>query len=152
MRHFPTSIVISLHQSISSYMGLHIFSLPISLAIIARICEIYFIIIITSKVWIISHCCFELWHETMVRAICLSVFLIESQLSGNNYWYWNIQNENDGFQFIWNLINKHGVHQEPYFCLCGDASVLKGVYECKCAWIVEMNSLSLADAAIILNE
>ena len=54
--------------------GLHAFSLPISLMMIVRICVPYLIITIKSEVWSICNC---LWcgHETMVCAVCLSIFL-----------------------------------------------------------------------------
>ena len=59
-------------------MGLCVFSLPISL-VIERIYILYLIIIIKSEVWTITHC-LGLGHETMVCAVCLSVFL------------WHVQN------------------------------------------------------------
>ena len=60
--------------SIIQYVGLYVFSLPISLVMIERIyilCLI--IIIIKSEVWTITHC-LRLGHETMVPAVCLSIF------------------------------------------------------------------------------
>ena len=62
------------HLSIIQYMGLCVFSLPISLVMIERIYVCFLIIIIKSEVWTIIHC---LWldHETMVCAVCLSIFL-----------------------------------------------------------------------------
>ena len=60
--------------SIIQYMGLCVFSLPIPLVMIERIYRLCLIIIIKSEVWTITHC---LWlgHETMVCAVCLSIFL-----------------------------------------------------------------------------
>ena len=61
--------------SIIQYVGLCVLSLPISLVMIERIyilCVI--IIIIISEVWTITHC-LGLGHETMVCAVCLSIFL-----------------------------------------------------------------------------
>ena len=61
--------------SIIQCVGLYVFSLPISLVMIERIyilCLI--IIIIKSEVWTITHC-LGLGHETMVSAVCLSIFL-----------------------------------------------------------------------------
>ena len=55
------------------YVGLFIFSLPISLVMIERIYILYLIIIIKSEVWIIIHY-LGLDHETMVCAVCLSMF------------------------------------------------------------------------------
>ena len=60
--------------SIIQYVGLCVFNLPISPVMIKRIyilCLI--IIIIKSEVWTITHC-LGLGHETMVYAVCLSVF------------------------------------------------------------------------------
>ena len=61
--------------SIMQYVGLYVFSLPISLVMIERI-YIYIlclIIIIKSEVWTITHC-LGLGHETMVSAVCVSIF------------------------------------------------------------------------------
>ena len=60
--------------SIVQYVGLCVFSLPISLMMIERIYILRLIIIIKSEVWTITHC-LGLGHETMVCAVCLSVFL-----------------------------------------------------------------------------
>ena len=54
-------------------MGLCVFSLPISLMMIMRICVLY-LIIIKSEAWPIYHC-LGLGHETMVCTVCISVFL-----------------------------------------------------------------------------
>ena len=59
--------------SIIQYVGLYVFSLPISLVMIERI-YILCLIIIKSEVWITTHC-LGLGHETMVPAVCLSIFL-----------------------------------------------------------------------------
>ena len=60
--------------SIIQYVGLYVFSLPISLVLIDIIYILCLIIIIKSEVWIITHC-LGLGHETMVSAVCLSIFL-----------------------------------------------------------------------------
>ena len=60
--------------SIMQYVGLYVFSLPIFLVMIDRICILCLIIIIKSDVWTITHC-LGLGHETMVPAVCLSIFL-----------------------------------------------------------------------------
>ena len=60
--------------SIIQYVGLYVFSLPISLVMIERIHILCLIIIIKSEVWTITHCS-GLGHETMVPAVCLSIFL-----------------------------------------------------------------------------
>ena len=60
--------------SIIQYVGLYVFSLPISLVMIERIYVLCLIIIIKSEVWIITHC-LGLGHETMVFAVCLSTFI-----------------------------------------------------------------------------
>ena len=56
-------------------MGLHVFSLTIYLRTIVRIHILYRIIIIKSEAWPICHC-LGLGHETMVCAVCLSMFLL----------------------------------------------------------------------------
>ena len=60
--------------SIMQYVGLYVFSLPISFVMIERIYILCLIIIIKSEVWTITHC-LGLGHETMVSAVCLSIFL-----------------------------------------------------------------------------
>ena len=60
--------------AIIQYVGLYVFSLPISVVMIERIYILYLIIIIKSEVWTITHC-LGLGHETMVSAVCLSIFL-----------------------------------------------------------------------------
>ena len=61
--------------SIIQYVGLYVFSLPISLVMIERI-YMYtcLIVIIKSEVWTITHC-LGLGRETLVSAVCLSIFL-----------------------------------------------------------------------------
>ena len=56
------------------YVGLCVFSLPISLLVIMIICALYVTIIIKSEVWITSHC---LWlrHEAMLGTVCFTMFL-----------------------------------------------------------------------------
>ena len=60
--------------SIIQYVGLYVFSLPISLVMIERIYIICLIIIIKSEVWTITHCLGS-GHVTMVSAVCLFIFL-----------------------------------------------------------------------------
>ena len=60
--------------SFMQYMGLCVFSLPIYLLMIVRICVLYLIIITKSEVWPICHCV-GLGHEAMVCAVCISIFL-----------------------------------------------------------------------------
>ena len=60
--------------SIIQYVGLCVFSLPISFVMIERIYILCLIIIIKSEVWTITHC-LGLGHETIVCAVCLSIFL-----------------------------------------------------------------------------
>ena len=73
----PRSMCLRLNQfyqlSSMQYMGLCVFSLPISLVMMVRIYELYLIIIIKLEVWITSHC-FGLDHETMVCAVFLTMF------------------------------------------------------------------------------
>ena len=59
--------------SIIQYVGLCVFSLPISFVMIERIYILCLIIIIKSEVWTITYC-LGLGHETMVCAVCLSIF------------------------------------------------------------------------------
>ena len=66
---------LSVIQSIMQYVGLLcVFSLPTPLEMIERICILCLIIIIKLEVWTITHC-LGLGHETMVCAVCLSIFL-----------------------------------------------------------------------------
>ena len=65
--------------SIIQYVGLCVFSLPISLVMIEIIYKLCLIIIIKSEVWTITHC-LGLGHETMVCAVCLSTFLCNRAL------------------------------------------------------------------------
>ena len=60
--------------SIIQYVGLCVFSLPISFVMIDRIYKLCLIIIIKSEVWTIAHC-LGLGHETMICAVCLSILL-----------------------------------------------------------------------------
>ena len=58
------------------YVGLCVFSWPISFVMIERIYILCLIIIIKSEVWTITHC-LGLGHETMVCVVCLSIFLLK---------------------------------------------------------------------------
>ena len=58
-------------------MGLCVFSLPTSLVMIERIDILCPIIIIKAEVWTITHS-LGLDHDTMVCAVCLSIFLFLS--------------------------------------------------------------------------
>ena len=60
--------------SITQHVGLCVFSLPIPPVMNERIHVLCLIIIIKSEVWTITHC-LGLGHETMVCAVCLSIFL-----------------------------------------------------------------------------
>ena len=60
--------------SIIQYVGLYVFSLPISLVKIERIYILCLTIIINLEVWTITHC-LGLGYETLVSAVCLSIFL-----------------------------------------------------------------------------
>ena len=70
--------------SIIQYVGLPVFSLPISIVMIERIYILSLIIIIKSEVWTITHCS-GLGHETMVSAACISIF---SYLNPYVWPYW----------------------------------------------------------------
>ena len=75
---FLWSVCVRLSQfsqlSFMQYMGLCVFSLPIYLMMIVRIGVLYLIFNIKSEVWPVCHC---LWlgNETLVCAVCLSIFL-----------------------------------------------------------------------------
>ena len=56
------------------YVGLCVFSLPTPFEMIERIHTLCLIIIIKTEVWTITHY-LGLGHETMVCAVCLSIFL-----------------------------------------------------------------------------
>ena len=74
--------------SIIQYVGLCVFSLPISLVKIERIYIICLIINIKSEVWTITHC-LGLGHETKVSAVCLSIFLfIQGYFTGTGAIMW----------------------------------------------------------------
>ena len=60
--------------SIIQYVGLYVFSLPISLVMIERIYILCLIITMKSEVWTTTHCV-GLGHETMVSTVCPSIFL-----------------------------------------------------------------------------
>ena len=62
--------------SIIQYVGLYVFSLPISLVMIERIYKLCLIIIVKSEAWTITHC-LGLGHDTVASAVCLSIFLLE---------------------------------------------------------------------------
>ena len=70
--------------SIIKYVGLCAFSLPISLVMIERIYNLCLIIIIKSEVWTTTHC-LGLGHETMVCAVCLSIFFWANLHVGDQY-------------------------------------------------------------------
>ena len=65
--------------SIKQYVGFCVFSLPITLVMIGRIyISLSYIIIIKSEVW--THR-LGLAHETMICAVCLSIFLVTMLLN-----------------------------------------------------------------------
>ena len=59
--------------SIIQYVGLCVFSLPLPFVMIERMYILCLIIIIKTEIWTITHC-LGLGHETMVCAVCLSIF------------------------------------------------------------------------------
>ena len=80
-RHYNLSSVwvrlsIFIQLSIIQYVGLCVLSLPISFVMIEIIYIICLIIIIKSEVWTITHC-LGLGNETIVCAVCLSIFLLD---------------------------------------------------------------------------
>ena len=67
------------------YLGLYVFSLPISLVMIERIYILCLLIIIKSEVWTITHW-LGLGHETIVSAVCLSIFFwVKFELKYNRF-------------------------------------------------------------------
>ena len=70
-------------------MGLYVFSWPISLVMIERIYILYLIIIIESELWTITHC-LGLGRETMVCAVCLSVFLRQNYTKMFSPWKYSV--------------------------------------------------------------
>ena len=71
-----SSVCLTLSQlshSVMQYMGLCVFSLPLSLVMIVKVCVLHVIIIIKSQVWTICHC-LGLGHETIICALCLSMY------------------------------------------------------------------------------
>ena len=79
--------------SIIQYVGLCVFSLPTTLVMIERIYILCLIIIIKSEVWTITHC-LGLGHETIVCAVCISIFLLV---------WWNGSGEKTGWSesYLW---------------------------------------------------
>ena len=63
------------HLSLYKYMGLWVFSLPFSLLMIVRMIVHHLIVIIKSKIWIISYC-LGLGNDAIACAVCLSTFLL----------------------------------------------------------------------------
>ena len=97
VRHILSSVWIRLSifspLSIILYVELYVFSLPISVVMIERIFILCLIIIIKSEVWTITHC-IGFGHETMVSALCLSIFflLINNMLffvHNQHHWHYN---------------------------------------------------------------
>ena len=84
--------------SIIQYVGLYVFSLPISLVMVERIYILCLIIIIESDVWTITHC-LGLCHETMVSAVCLSIFFFNVKFKARKDNYIPL------FTWIWLLIH-----------------------------------------------
>ena len=77
VRYNLSSVWVSIFFQLSNieYVGMCVFSLPISFVMIERIYILCLIIIIKSEVWTITHC-LGLGHETMVCAVCISIFLL----------------------------------------------------------------------------
>ena len=71
--------------SIIQYVGLYDFSLPISLLMIEIMYILCRIIIIKSEVWTITHH-LGLGHETMVSAVCRSIFLTITSVYATSCW------------------------------------------------------------------
>ena len=84
--------------SIIQYVGLYVFSLPISLVMIERIYILCLIIIIKLEVWAITHC-LGLGHETMVSTVCLSIFIWI-----NSVWWSNLVKKEPAAFITWHVI------------------------------------------------
>ena len=82
---YPQTFYLFSRLSIIQYVGLCVFSLPIFLVMIEIIYILCPIIIIKSKAWTVIHC-LGLRHETMVCAVCISIYLgiCSWFTSGNN--------------------------------------------------------------------
>ena len=101
--------------SIIQYVGLYVFSLPISHVMIERVYILCLIIIIKSEVWTITHC-LGLGHETMVFAVCLSIFLLTTKLAS---WQFSVFSNCHIFTVYSHLAGSwnQGIiaHQTPHF-------------------------------------
>ena len=71
--------------SIIWYVGLCVFSLQIFFVMIERIYILCLIIVIKSEVWTITHC-LGLGNETMVCAVCLSIFSLKWSVIWDAIW------------------------------------------------------------------
>ena len=74
--------------SIIRYVWLCVFSLSISFVVIERIYIFCLTIIIKLEVWTITHC-LGLGHETMVCAVCFSIFLFKSTTTDTSFTFEN---------------------------------------------------------------
>ena len=96
-----TKLSIFSQLSIIQYVGLCVFSLPIFLVMIERMYILCLIIIIKSEVWTISHC-LGLGRETMVCAVCLSIFVYDifpvlwPADSTHEWLFWELDGSNPG--------------------------------------------------------
>ena len=95
---FPLSII--------QYVGLYVFSLPISLVMNERIYIPCLIIIIKSELWTTTHC-LGLGHETIVSTLCVSIFL----------WIWMITHNSSSVTMISCLTLKQLGHFFQYLIL-----------------------------------
>ena len=110
---FPLSII--------QYVRLYVFSLPISLVMIERIYILCLIIIIKSEVWTITHCS-GLGHETMVPAVCLSIFLQRANYHASTVWMELLSLSCNGISIseymglfkLWQFSVTHARHNMPH--------------------------------------
>ena len=104
---------------IQKYVGLCVFSLPISLVMIERIYILCLVIIVKSEVCSITHC-LGLGHKTMVCAVCLSVFLYSEgwsyafpNFSGATIevWKWlsTVETLYNTINFCWSTHKRHSI-------------------------------------------
>ena len=93
--------------SVIQYVRLFVFSFPISFVMIERIYIICLIIIIKSEVWTITHC-LGLGHETMLCAVCLSIFLCQLHLNNSFFLHANHHSSSCNISHKLQILQVHG--------------------------------------------
>ena len=117
---------LSIIQSIIQYVGLCVFQFTHTLVMIERIYILCLIIIIKSEVWTITHC-LGLSHETMMCAVCLSIFFLKTWYIVVDWLFGSPCNTN----------NWHYIH--PPLCICLFCWISHGSYHiyylCNAIWV-----------------